>query len=61
MSPAHLEGDFEEMESRLTYLETLCCQCEQQTLKQQHINQLEAYKKKKRFVTYSETWTCNVT
>uniref|UniRef100_A0A8C9YG52 Dystrobrevin binding protein 1a n=1 Tax=Sander lucioperca TaxID=283035 RepID=A0A8C9YG52_SANLU len=38
---AHLEGDFEEMESRLVYLETLCCQCEQQTSKQNHINQLE--------------------
>ncbi|TDH12241.1 hypothetical protein EPR50_G00069850 [Perca flavescens] len=45
---AHLEGDFEEMESRLVYLETLCCQCEQQTSKQHHINQLEVYKKKKR-------------
>ncbi|XP_063735657.1 dysbindin-A-like [Eleginops maclovinus] len=45
---AHLEGDFEEMESRLVYLETLCCQSEQQTVQQQHINQLEAYKKKKR-------------
>ncbi|XP_057691347.1 dysbindin-A-like isoform X2 [Corythoichthys intestinalis] len=47
-SIAHLEGDFEEMESRLVYLETLCYQCEQQTLKQQHIDQLEIYKKKKR-------------
>lgn len=46
---AHLEGDFEEMESRLMYLETLCCQCEQQTFKQHHINQLEVYKKKKRY------------
>lgn len=45
---AHLEGDFEEMESRLVYLETLCCQCEQQMVKQQHITHLEAYKKKKR-------------
>ncbi|KAJ4931314.1 hypothetical protein JOQ06_025611, partial [Pogonophryne albipinna] len=36
------------MESMLMYLETLCCQCEQQTVQQQHINQLEAYKKKKR-------------
>lgn len=45
---AHLEGDFEEMESRLVYLETLCCQCEQQTIKQHHINELEVYKKKKR-------------
>lgn len=45
---AHLEGDFEEMESRLVYLETLCSQCEQQTVKQHHINQLELYKKKKR-------------
>lgn len=46
---AHLEGDFEEMESRLAYLETLCLQCEQQRLKQQHVNQLEKYKKKKRW------------
>lgn len=45
---AHLEGDFEEMESRLLYLENLCCQCEQQTVKQHHANQLEVYKKKKR-------------
>uniref|UniRef100_A0A3B3CNI0 Dystrobrevin binding protein 1a n=1 Tax=Oryzias melastigma TaxID=30732 RepID=A0A3B3CNI0_ORYME len=45
---AHLEGDFEEMESRLVYLETLCCQCDQQTVKNQHMNQLEIYKKKKR-------------
>lgn len=45
---AHLEGDFEEMESRLVYLETLCCQCEQQTFKQHHVNELEVYKKKKR-------------
>lgn len=47
--PAHLEGDFEEMESRLVYLEALCLQCEQQTAKQQHINQSENYKKKKRY------------
>ncbi|XP_028985749.1 dysbindin-A-like [Betta splendens] len=45
---AHLEGDFEEMESRLVYLETMCCQCEQGTLKQQHTRHLEVYKKKKR-------------
>lgn len=45
---AQLEGEFEEMECRLAYLETLCCQCEQQTFKQHHINQLEVYKKKKR-------------
>ncbi|KAG7222046.1 hypothetical protein INR49_016806 [Caranx melampygus] len=45
---AHLEGDFEEMESRLVYLETLCCQCEQQMVKEHHINHLDAYKKKKR-------------
>uniref|UniRef100_UPI0037E8A2E2 dysbindin-A n=1 Tax=Semicossyphus pulcher TaxID=241346 RepID=UPI0037E8A2E2 len=45
---ALLEGDFEEMESRLVYLETLCGQCEQQTTKQHHVNQLEVYKKKKR-------------
>ncbi|TNN53659.1 Dysbindin-A [Liparis tanakae] len=36
------------MESRLVYLETLCCQCEQQTVKQHNVNQLEVYKKKKR-------------
>uniref|UniRef100_A0A3B4G9D9 Uncharacterized protein n=1 Tax=Pundamilia nyererei TaxID=303518 RepID=A0A3B4G9D9_9CICH len=47
---AHLEGDFEEMESRLGYLEALCLQCEQQTAKQQHINQSENYKKKKRLI-----------
>ncbi|XP_061675304.1 dysbindin-A-like isoform X2 [Syngnathoides biaculeatus] len=47
-SMTHLEGDFEQMESRLAYLEKLCCQCEQQMLKQQHINELEVYKKKKR-------------
>ncbi|KAI9999816.1 hypothetical protein NQD34_011659 [Periophthalmus magnuspinnatus] len=45
---AQLEGDFEEMESRMVYLETLCCQCEQQTVKQQHLKELESYKKKKR-------------
>ncbi|XP_041798965.1 dysbindin-A-like [Chelmon rostratus] len=45
---AHLEGDFEEMESRLVFLETLCCQCEQQTTKQHHFNELDVYKKKKR-------------
>lgn len=49
VSSAHLEGDFEEMESRLVYLETLCCQCDQQTLRQHHSNQLEVYKKKKRY------------
>lgn len=47
-SIAHLEGDFEEMESRLVYLETLCSQCEQQRFKQHHVNQLETYKKQKR-------------
>ncbi|KAF7648687.1 hypothetical protein LDENG_00152940 [Lucifuga dentata] len=45
---AHLEGDFEEMESRLVYLETLCSQSEQQRFKQHHINQLETYRKQKR-------------
>ncbi|XP_017294374.1 dysbindin-A [Kryptolebias marmoratus] len=45
---AHLEGDFEEMESKLVYLETLCCQSEQQTVKTHHMNELDAYKKKKR-------------
>uniref|UniRef100_A0A3Q2WJI6 Dystrobrevin binding protein 1a n=1 Tax=Haplochromis burtoni TaxID=8153 RepID=A0A3Q2WJI6_HAPBU len=54
---AHLEGDFEEMESRLVYLEALCLQCEQQTAKQQHINQSENYKKKKsliKLITFKE-------
>uniref|UniRef100_A0A8C6WTR5 Dysbindin n=1 Tax=Neogobius melanostomus TaxID=47308 RepID=A0A8C6WTR5_9GOBI len=46
---AELEGDFEEMESRLVYLETLCCRCEQQTVKQQHLKELEAHRKKKRY------------
>lgn len=47
-SLAALEGDFEEMESRMVYLETLCCQCEQQSVKQQHLKELDSYKKKKR-------------
>lgn len=46
---AQLEGDFEELESRLVYLEALCCQCEELTSKQHHISTLEAYQKKKRF------------
>lgn len=45
---AHLEGDFEEMESRLLYLEDMCAQCEQQRFKQHHSMMLENYKKKKR-------------
>ncbi|KAK7886695.1 hypothetical protein WMY93_026316 [Mugilogobius chulae] len=45
---ALLEGDFEELESRMVYLETLCCQCDQQSVKQQHLKELEGYKKKKR-------------
>ncbi|PWA26305.1 hypothetical protein CCH79_00018803, partial [Gambusia affinis] len=45
---AQLEGEFAEMESRLLHLETLCCQCEQQTVKNHHMSQLEEYKKKKR-------------
>lgn len=47
-SLAALEGDFEEMESRMVYLETLCGQCEQQSVKQQHLKELDSYKKKKR-------------
>ncbi|XP_072317365.1 dysbindin-A isoform X2 [Eucyclogobius newberryi] len=47
-SLALLEGDFEEMESRMVYLETLCCQCEQQTVKQQHLKELESHRRKKR-------------
>ncbi|XP_067304771.1 dysbindin-A isoform X5 [Pseudorasbora parva] len=45
---AHLEADFEEMESRLIYLEDLCAQCDHQRYKHFHILQLENYKKKKR-------------
>ncbi|XP_010862938.1 dysbindin-A isoform X2 [Esox lucius] len=45
---AQLEADFEEMESRLMYLENLCGQCEQQRFKQYQVLQLESYKKKKR-------------
>ncbi|XP_052000645.1 dysbindin-A isoform X3 [Xyrauchen texanus] len=45
---AHLEADFEEMESRLMYLEDLCAQCEHQRFKHFQILQLESYKKKKR-------------
>lgn len=45
---AQLEGDFEEMESRLVYLETVCCQCDQQSIKLNHAKDLENYKKKKR-------------
>ena len=46
---AQLEGDFEELESRLVYLEALCCQCEELTSKQHHISSLEAHQRKKRF------------
>ncbi|RXN10229.1 dysbindin-A isoform X4 [Labeo rohita] len=45
---AHLEADFEEMESRLLYLEDLCAQCEHQRFKHFQILQLENYKIKKR-------------
>lgn len=45
---AQLEGEFEELESKLVYLETICAHCDQQTMKQQHKNQIETYKKKKR-------------
>lgn len=48
-STAHLEGDFEEMEGKLDYLETLYCQCEQHAVKTHHMNELDAYKKKKRY------------
>ncbi|XP_076004610.1 dysbindin-A-like isoform X2 [Genypterus blacodes] len=43
-----IEGDFEEMESKLVYLETLCSQCEQQRFQQHHLKQLELFKKQKR-------------
>ncbi|XP_041707990.2 dysbindin-A-like [Coregonus clupeaformis] len=45
---AHLEADFEELESRLMYLENLCGQCEQQRFRHYQVLQLENYKKKKR-------------
>ncbi|XP_030638107.1 dysbindin-A isoform X1 [Chanos chanos] len=45
---AQLEADFEEMESRLMYLENLCGQCDQQRFKHFQLLQLENYKKKKR-------------
>ncbi|XP_048009796.1 dysbindin-A isoform X4 [Megalobrama amblycephala] len=45
---AHMEADFEEMESRLIYLEDLCAQCDHQRYKHFQILQLENYKKKKR-------------
>ncbi|XP_052002820.1 dysbindin-A-like isoform X3 [Xyrauchen texanus] len=45
---AHLEADFEEMESRLINLEDVCAQCEHQRFKHFQILQLENYKKKKR-------------
>ncbi|XP_041962406.1 dysbindin-A isoform X1 [Alosa sapidissima] len=45
---AQMEADFEEMESRLMYLENLCAQCEQQRFKHFQNLQLENYKKKKR-------------
>lgn len=45
---AHLEGEFEEMESRLVYLETLCSHCDEQAFKQHNISSLETYRKKKR-------------
>ncbi|XP_071250988.1 dysbindin-A-like [Salvelinus alpinus] len=45
---AHLEADFEELESRLMYLDNLCGQCEQQRFRHFQVQQLENYKKKKR-------------
>ncbi|KAJ8334262.1 hypothetical protein SKAU_G00399010 [Synaphobranchus kaupii] len=45
---AHMEADFEEMESLLMHLESLCGQCELQRAKQYQDAQLENYKKKKR-------------
>lgn len=46
---ALLEGEFEEMESRLVYLETLCSHCDEQAFKQQKVSSLETYRKKKRY------------
>lgn len=48
-----MEADFEEMESRLMYLENLCVQCEQQRFKHFQVLQLENYKKKKRCGIFS--------
>lgn len=48
VSSAHLEGEFEEMESRLVYLETLCSYCDEQAFQQHNISSLETYRKKKR-------------
>ncbi|XP_035286686.1 dysbindin-A-like isoform X1 [Anguilla anguilla] len=45
---AHMEADFEEMESLLMHLENLCGQCELQRAKHHQEAQLEGYKKKKR-------------
>lgn len=42
-----MEADFEEMESRLLYLEDLCAQCDHQRYKHFQVLQLENYKKKK--------------
>ncbi|CAG02767.1 unnamed protein product [Tetraodon nigroviridis] len=47
-SIAQLEGDFEELESRLVYLEALCCQCEEVTSKQHHASTLDAYQRRRR-------------
>ncbi|KAK6490929.1 dysbindin-like isoform X2 [Huso huso] len=44
---AHLEADFEEVESHLINLEDLCGQCELQGYKQFQMLQVENYKKKK--------------
>lgn len=49
---AHLEADFEEMETRLIYVEDMCAQCEHQRYKDFQILQLENYKMKKRYVFF---------
>ncbi|KAK1173380.1 hypothetical protein AOXY_G3487 [Acipenser oxyrinchus oxyrinchus] len=46
---SHLASDFEELEGHLMHLEDLCGQCEMQRCKQFQMQQMENYKKNKRF------------
>lgn len=54
MFTAHLEADFEEMETRLIYLDDLCAQCEHQRYKHFQDLQLENYKMKKRCFSFKQ-------
>lgn len=47
---AHLETSFEEVENHLLNLEDLCAQCELERYKHTQSQQLENYKKNKRWV-----------